>query len=83
MTQMNDAGLVSREYADDFSIPLARHFASVECRNTGAYTLWETRATLQAYLDAFVEMIGAVDAPEEPYPFRVTRRNRVYAADKT
>lgn len=67
---------------DDYADLLARHFARVEDRHTEAFTLWQTREDLQAYLDAFVELLGPLEAPEEPYPFRVTRRNRVYVAEK-
>lgn len=67
--------------ADEYDEVLARHFASVEHRDTDAYTLWETRDELQKYLDAFVEMMGPLTAPQRPYPFRVTRRNRVYIAE--
>lgn len=61
---------------------LERHFARVEHRDTEAYTLWESRDDLQAFLEAFVEMMGPMVAPEGPYPFKVTRRNRVYVAEK-
>jgi hypothetical protein len=37
---------------------------------------------LQAFLDAFIEMMGNMTAPEGPYPFKVTPRNRVYVAEK-
>jgi SAM-dependent methyltransferase len=68
--------------ADDYDDVLGRHFARVEHRDTEAYTLWETRSDLQAFLDAFVELLGPLEAPPEPYPLRVTRRNRVYVAEK-
>jgi len=61
---------------------LGRYFARVEHRDTEAYTLWESRENLQAFLDAFIELMGPTVAPEGPYPFRVTRRNRVYIAEK-
>jgi SAM-dependent methyltransferase len=67
---------------DDYDGVLARHFERVEHRDTEAWTLWESRTDLQAFLDAFVELYGPLDAPAEPYPFRVTRRNRVYVAEK-
>ncbi len=67
---------------DDYDDVLTRHFARVEHRDTEAYTLWETRGDLQAYLDAFVELMGPLEAPDGPYPFRATRRNRVYVAEK-
>jgi len=68
--------------ADDYDDVLARHFGRVDHRDTEAYTLWETSADLQAYLDAFVELMGPMEAPDGPYPFKVTRRNRVYVAEK-
>jgi SAM-dependent methyltransferase len=67
---------------DDYGDVLARHFARVEERDTEAYTLWQTREDLQAFLDASAELLGSLVAPEEPYPFTVTRRNRVYVAEK-
>jgi SAM-dependent methyltransferase len=68
--------------SDDYDEPLTRHFAHLESRDTIAYTLWETREDLQRYLDAYLEMMGPMVAPDEPYPFKVTRRNRVYVAEK-
>lgn len=68
--------------ADDYDDVLGRHFARVEHRDTDAFTLWESRGDLQSFLDAFVELFGPLEAPSEPYPFRVTRRNRVYVAEK-
>lgn len=59
---------------------LARHFASVERRDTSGEVLWESRHALQAYLDAYREMLGPLDAPDGPYPFRATRRNCVFVA---
>jgi ubiquinone/menaquinone biosynthesis C-methylase UbiE len=70
------------EIADDYDDVLTRHFAHLEHRDTEAYTLWESREDLQAFLDAFVETMGPMTAPDGPYPFKVTRRNRVYIADK-
>ena len=67
--------------ADDYDEALARHFARVEVRDTEAYTLWETREDLQAYLDAYIELSGPLLAPDGPYPFKATRRNRVYVAE--
>jgi ubiquinone/menaquinone biosynthesis C-methylase UbiE len=63
---------------DDYDDVLKRYFVRVE----QAYTLWESREDLQAFLDAFVEMMGPMAAPDGPYPFKVTRRNRVYVAEK-
>lgn len=70
------------EAGDDYREALGRHFARVEERDTEAHTLWETSDDLQAFLDAFVEMMGPMEAPAGPYPFKVTRRNRVYVAEK-
>lgn len=67
---------------DDYRDVLARHFARVEERDTEAHTLWQTRADLQAFLDASAELLGPLEAPAESYPFTVTRRNRVYVAEK-
>jgi SAM-dependent methyltransferase len=61
---------------------LARHFASVERRDTSGEVLWENRAALQAYLDAYREMLGELCASEGPYPLRATRRNCVFVAHK-
>ena len=68
---------------EDYTELLGRTFGSVELRETIAFTLWETREDLQRYLGAFVELLGPLDAPAEPYPFRVTRRNRVYVAERS
>jgi SAM-dependent methyltransferase len=67
---------------DDYDGVLGRHFARVEHRDTVAHTLWQSRIDLQTFLDSFHEMIGALAAPEGPYPFHVTRRNRVYVAER-
>jgi SAM-dependent methyltransferase len=67
---------------DDYDDVLGRHFARVGHRDTEAYTLWESRKDLQAFLDAYVEMMGPLVAPEGPYPFKATRRDRVYLAEK-
>lgn len=67
---------------DDYDEVLRRHFAHVDHRDTVAFTLWQGREELQAFLDAFLEMIGPMSAPDGPYPFQVTRRNRVYVAER-
>jgi SAM-dependent methyltransferase len=67
--------------ADDYDSVLSRHFSRLEARDTTAYTLWETRDDLQAYLDAYVEMMGPMRAPDRPYPFKTTRLNRIYVAE--
>ena len=66
---------------DDYREALTRHFAQVEERDTEAYTLWESRDDLQAFLDASAELFGALEAPPGSYPFTVTRRNRIYVAE--
>jgi hypothetical protein len=58
---------------DNYDDVLKRYFARVRHRDTEAYTLWESRQDPQAFLDAFVEMMGPVAAPDRPDPFKVTR----------
>jgi hypothetical protein len=60
--------------------PLSRHFYAVERRDTDGQVLWEDREALQSYLDAYSEMLGKVQAPEGPFPFRAGRRNCVFVA---
>jgi hypothetical protein len=60
--------------------PLRRHFDAVKRRDTEGQVLWEDREALQNYLDAYSEMLGEVEAPDMPYPFRATRRNCVFVA---
>lgn len=61
---------------------LARHFARVERREAHTKAMWVTRDALQAYLDAFLEMVGPLRAPDSPYPFQATRHNCVFVAEK-
>lgn len=61
---------------------LRRHFSAVERRDTGGEVLWENREALNAYLDAFIEMVGPVQPPAGPYPFHASRRNCVFVAQK-
>lgn len=68
---------------DDYDDVLSRHFGTVAHRDTEAYTLWERREDLQRFLDAYVELMGSMTAPARPYPFKATRRNRVYVAERT
>jgi SAM-dependent methyltransferase len=73
--------------ADDFNADngpaeLQRSFGRVDVRAAHGEVLWETRERLQAYLDAYQEMYGALTAPAGPYPFRATRRNVVLVADR-
>jgi hypothetical protein len=45
--------------------------------------MWDTKAALQEYLDAFVEMAPRpLAAPDGLYPFRATRHGCVFVADK-
>jgi SAM-dependent methyltransferase len=62
---------------------LSRHFASVERRDTSGEVSWETPQALQTYLDTYREMLGKLHAPAGPYPFRATRRNCVFVAQKS
>jgi len=67
---------------EDYTALIDRAFGPVEHRDTAAYTLWETRSDLELYLNAFVELLGPLTVPDGPYPFSVTRRNRVYVAER-
>ena len=53
-----------------------------ERRDTGGQVVWLTRADLQAYLDAYVELARPMTAPPGPYPFVATRRNCVWIAER-
>jgi hypothetical protein len=68
--------------SDDYREPLERHFMHVEERHTEGQVMWETGDDLQRYLDAYVEMMGPMTAPDGPYPFKATRFNCVYVADR-
>jgi SAM-dependent methyltransferase len=59
---------------------VARHFTDVERRDTSGEVLWESREALQMYLDAYIEMLGRLEAPAGPYPFRARCRNCVFVA---
>lgn len=61
---------------------LARHFARVECRPTAGSVVWLERENLQAYLDAYSELLGSLEAADGPYPFVAHRHNCVLVADK-
>src|SRR5204863_133091 len=66
------------EFDSETGLPLLeRHFASVERLIRGGSVLWLERDDLQAYLDAYREMLGPLRAPEGPYPFVATRAMRV------
>jgi SAM-dependent methyltransferase len=65
----------------DYLEILGRRLETVECRDTEGFMLWETASDLQAYLDTFTEMLGPLTAPADPYPFKATRRSRVFVAD--
>ena len=60
---------------------LERHFARVEREFRGGSVLWVERGDLQTYLDAYVELIGPLEAPDGPYPFVATRSKCVFVAD--
>jgi hypothetical protein len=60
---------------------LERRFARVERRIRGGSVMWLSRDDLQRYLDAYVEMLGPLAAPEGPYPFVATRAKCVFVAD--
>ncbi len=60
---------------------LARHFARVDRRYRDGSVLWVARGDLQRYLDAYVEMLGPLEAPDGPYPFVATRAKCVFVAD--
>jgi SAM-dependent methyltransferase len=61
---------------------LAGHFERIECRPTSGSVVWLERQDLQAYLDAYSEMLGPLTAPEGPYPFFAQRRNCVLVGEK-
>ena len=61
---------------------LGRNFLRVECRSTRGSVVWLTRDDLQAYLDAYLELLGPLVAPEGPYPFVADRHNCVLVAHK-
>ncbi len=60
---------------------LQRRFARVERRIRGGSVVWLARDDLQAYLDAYVELVGPLIAPESPYPFIARREKCVFVAD--
>jgi SAM-dependent methyltransferase len=68
--------------SDDYHQALERHFAHVEERHTETQLMWEARDDLQRYLDAYVELMGPMTAPDGPYPFKATRLNCVYVATR-
>lgn len=61
---------------------LERHFPRVERLFRGGSVVWLAREDLQAYLDAYVELIGPLAAPAGPYPFVATRAKCVFVADR-
>jgi SAM-dependent methyltransferase len=67
---------------DSGAAELARHFERVERRRVGGASLWETRAHLQEFLDAYEELVGPLVAPEGPYPFVTERRKCVLVAER-
>jgi SAM-dependent methyltransferase len=70
------------EFDSESGLPyLERHFASVERLIRGGSVLWLEREDLQAYLDAYRELMGLLRAPEGPYPFIATREKCVFVAE--
>jgi SAM-dependent methyltransferase len=61
---------------------LEDYVARVECRETHGSVVWLTRDDLQAYFDAYLELLGPLEAPDEPYPFFARRHNGVIVAEK-
>ena len=68
--------------ADNGPEELQRSFNRVQVREAHGEVLWETRERMQTYLDAYQELYGTLTAPAGPYPFRATRRNVVFVADR-
>jgi SAM-dependent methyltransferase len=67
----------------DTGLPyLERGFARVERRFCGGAVVWLTRGDLQSYLDAYIEMVGPLEAPSAPYPFIATRAKCVFVAER-
>lgn len=62
---------------------LERHFARVERLFRGGSVVWLSRDDLQSYLDAYLELLGALEAPDGPYPFVATRAKCVFVAERT
>jgi SAM-dependent methyltransferase len=61
---------------------LQRHFPRVERRLRGGAVVWLAPDDLQRYLDAYVEMLGSLTAPDGPYPFVARRAKCVFVADR-
>lgn len=60
---------------------MERHFEGVQRLIRRGEVLWLARHDLQAYLDAYAEMIGELHAPEGPYPFVATRAKCLFVAE--
>lgn len=60
---------------------LERRFARVERLYRGGSVVWLTADDLQTYLDAYVELLGPLRAPDGPYPFVARRLKCVFVAD--
>ena len=67
---------------EEYREPLERFFTRVERRDTDGAVTWLRREDLQEYLDTYVELVGPLTAPAEPYPFVATRRNCVWVAER-
>jgi SAM-dependent methyltransferase len=76
------AGWARDEFDAESGLPyLERHFVSVTRLIRGGAVLWLGPEDLQAYLDAYVEMLGPLRAPDGPYPFVATRAKCVFVAE--
>jgi len=60
---------------------LQRQFSRVERLIRGGTVMWLDAADLQAYLDAYRELLGVLHAPEGPYPFVATRAKCIFVAE--
>jgi SAM-dependent methyltransferase len=70
------------EFDAESGLPyVERHFGRVERLIRGGSVLWVERADLQAYLDAFCQMLGPLEPPAAPYPFVATRAKCVFVAE--
>ncbi|MGH7693141.1 MAG: class I SAM-dependent methyltransferase [Candidatus Dormibacteria bacterium] len=61
---------------------LARHFLEVRREETKGAASWGDQASLQTYLNAYLELVGPLQAPPGPYPFQARRHNCVFQAVK-
>ena len=70
------------EFDSETGLPfLERQFGRVERLIRGGAVVWLEAVDLQAYLDAYREMLGELRAPDGPYPFVATRAKCVFVAE--